>query len=252
MDGTNHNVMNIVVWICILVMILSGFYFVLSGPQTADKAAEDPIEQFGRKLSEMKSAFPKQPPNTWKVLSIALKVVTALKNNVRQPSVVIIASLQNTKDVFKCMLERLLSTLRIPFEDNSEIIELNGLNLNSIPVNDAKRRIYDELNYGFGNGKRIAIIDHFEKIRGDVVQVLHTFCDHENAPFKDVIILLVVRQEIHEHVNSDKNPDRIVGDFLQNVWKDSFDPDSSNALLSRIANRAIVIHPEEIDNFKSC
>lgn len=248
MDGTQRKCLNIMcIVIVVLIAVIAGVGLFFLNKTTEPKVAVDPVENLQYSIQRLQSKYHEQLPRTWKVIGSAIKSVIKFKEP-KQPSVIMLATLKEAKNAVECLTKELQKMIKDLFDENAGSVIING------SKKDSRVSIFNQLESAFKKGVHLVVIDHFEKLSGDAAQILHAFCDHENAPYKDVIILLVVRHELNEtifDVNNRLNSDNFVSDYLQELWKDSLGVDISAALLSRIANRIALISPEKFDNLKS-
>ena len=72
--------------------------------------------------------------------------------------------------------------------------------------------------------------------------IFYRFADNDNAPYKDVAIVLALSLESTEITGSER--DNVAYDELRQVWGSGLDVDKLEPLLSRIGNSVAFVLPE--------
>lgn len=94
-------------------------------------------------------------------------------------------------------------------------------------------------------GSRVAVVHHFDLLPSCSVLTFHNLCNNDDAPYKDMaIILTVTGEKKNADMNESKALEQIISKKFQEKWKDCpeyLPADKIDAMLSRIANNVVVL-----------
>ena len=234
--------------ICIVLLgfaIAIAFYlYPMSNEVVSDDKTPTTVDVFLDNFKQLKKSYPAQDARFWKVIGSQVKRV--LSNDSMYPAVILLGIPAGEASLGTCVTKKLVTTL-------NDIIRLDGEHyIDSVALDQAspakaKLNLDENLKTIFA-GSKGAIIDHVEKLPAKAALLLHGYCDGDNAPYKDVVLFLVLHTGLSR---SDLN-DKVVEKKLTDLWGSELGVDEMPALCSRIANNIVVLSPEEDETLSVC
>ena len=205
---------------------------------------ETEFNLFQQKYSEV------LPTSGLKVLKSAVKSVINSKNSSKigsvSPAVVLLIASEDNQNVLKCVEIDFVETITKAYKEENPIV-INGRQTNS-------RDIVDKFDQNFRDQRKATIIiENIESIDANDVMSLHQFTDHQNAKYKDAIIVMTA---IHyQSINltktaKSKEMDSIATQILQIKWKNVLPEEQSFALISRLTTSVVTIIGKPTNQFK--
>ena len=193
-------------------------------------------ERFMSEFKTMRASHPSQDDRFWRTIGVAIKRVVQ-NEDCSSPAVVIIAAnsdmysnaLNITREISK-LVSSTRGQTKFHFVVNAKA------ELMHLPGDEAKEQLDKILQRHFEHGRRVAVVSHLEALPWQAASMLHSYCDHESANYKDAIFLAAV-----EIPSTQPLVASIVEDFLEEQWK-GYGLDNVKALLSRVANNIAIFH----------
>ena len=129
-------------------------------------------------------------------------------------------------------------------------ISVNGSDFVRRNADEAKTKLDDQLASGFDNSSKAAIIHRFDRLPACSILLFHSYCENDNAEYKEVAIILTVEFDesiAMETSSSFKDIDTHVGRHLTRYWSACPDiqRDKKDAMLSRVANNVALVTEEQ-------
>ncbi|XP_078417912.1 torsin-1A-interacting protein 1-like [Cetorhinus maximus] len=234
-----------------LIAVLSACVFCLWISKVTDQQMlKEREELLLGKWKEMKTMFPNQQKELWVRSSILLKkhVGTAVHT---QPVILMFAAAQDARGTMRCLTRRIGETYASVF--NSNTLEINGSDMKSWNSDAAKLELDKRLSSAFQEGRKAAIIHHFQDLPPPSTLLFYKYCDHENAAFKDVSLLITVlldKPTLKPGLPL-KDLEETVQDFLKKLFCSDdlgafniMDADKLGGLWSRIAHLVLPVRLE--------
>ena len=106
---------------------------------------------------------------------------------------------------------------------------------------EAKRKLDSVLTRAFDDGSKSGVVLRLEKLPGPAPMIFYRFADNDNAPYKNVAIVLTLTLEA---MDTGSERDSVALDELRKVWDYSLYADKVEPLLSRIGNSVAFVRPE--------
>lgn len=227
-------------------IILSIAWFTIFNAPSIQKVPGPPSvpEIFLNNLKEIKNSYPAQDARFWKIIGSQIK--RALSNDSAYPAVILLGTPQGYAALGTCFAKRVMSVVNSAAEMTGENY-INTVELDQRSPGKTKYNLDENLKSVFIESKG-AIIDHVDKLPAKAALLLHGYCDGDNAPFKDVVLFLILNTNLTEGSLNDK----VVEKSLTELWGSELGVDEMPALCSRIANNIVVLSPEEDETLATC
>ena len=203
-----------------------------------------PADTFLRDLKELKNSFPSQDARFWKIIGSQVKRV--LSNDSTYPAVILLGTPGGYEALGTCLAKRVISALNNVARMSGEVY-IDTASLDQGSAARAKFDLDQNLKNIFDESKG-AIIDNVKNLPAKAALLLHGYCDGDNAPYKDVVLFLM----LHTDLTEDKLNDKVVEKSLTDLWGSELGVDEMPAMCSRIANNIVVLSPEEDETLATC
>ncbi|XP_051867103.1 torsin-1A-interacting protein 2-like [Pristis pectinata] len=242
-----------------LVAILSIFvYCHWASEPTAHQLIKEREVHLLNNWKEIQNRFPNQHQKLWTRSKVLLKNHATTATHT-QPVVLMFTAAQDAKKTLHCLARGIAGAYASVF--NSSVVEIDGSAKKLMNSDDVKLDMDNQLSSEFKEGRKAAVIHHFQDLPPASSLLFYKYCDHENAAFKDVPILITVSLDI-----STLNPDlpltaveEMVHDFLEMKFcsdpkgaQNGMNVDKLSGLWSRIAHVVLPVRPENEIEAKGC
>ncbi|XP_064616100.1 uncharacterized protein LOC135480248 [Liolophura sinensis] len=251
LENSNNSTWSLIVLGVTVVVVIVGIYWCLPINKTPHVSQLKLYEQFKTRMSDLRGKFPAQSARSWKVLHVATKHIVENPQPV-YPAVVLMVGVENTLPTMSCIGSQMVSMLNQLYNVSRDVngeTKILAMELNQNTPAQEKKDLDKKLRKAFSSGNKGAMLVNVERLSPEAALMLHSYCDNDNAPFTNVLLMLqLVTDKLQ---TEDLGKQQAVEGFMMALWEKQLGVDRIMALFSRIANNIIPISPEETETLRA-
>lgn len=223
----------------LFIMLIVVVYMVIIYRPASEtlSASQSHFNSFSEGIDRLSEEFSGQDKRIWKVIKSSVKY-NFDSDEPAKPAVLLMVCENDAAPLAESIANAIASEFaNAYFRDEMSTdaeLTLNFTNL-STDVDDQKLYVDKWLKGKFDSNHNVLVLNHLEALLPQAALLLHGYCDGDNAPYKRVVLILVL------YLDHPLNSPRDVDAALRNIWLPAISEDKIGGLLTRIANNVIFV-----------
>ncbi|KAG8436792.1 hypothetical protein GDO86_007756, partial [Hymenochirus boettgeri] len=246
----------VAVVVSLLAMLYTNYQ---GGSDVPDFSNTSVLKIFLHEFENLRDLFPGQNEALWlrsqKILQKHLN-----KSQPLEPATIILTAAHDGKNTLYCLSNGLAQAYSRSV--SSSWVVIDGPSKATIDSNTTKLHIDETLTSNFNSTCRAAVLHRIEELPPGSLVILHKYCDHENAIFKNVALVITVLLE-KATLNSEFSLIELEEQVKDYLWEKFISPNIGNShsemngdklsgIWSRISHLVLPVFPVDSLEKGSC
>ncbi|XP_072130404.1 torsin-1A-interacting protein 2-like isoform X1 [Mobula birostris] len=243
-DTSNRNV----IFILMIVVVVFSVLFLMSKPQSVTLVKRTKLTVFLDKFEQVQALFYGQQSALWKRSRITLCNHINLTRH-EKPAILMFVAASDGQKTMRCLTRRIADAYSAALNATAAV-EVNATVSSGQNSDGVKLEVDTQLSSGFDKGSKVAVIHHFQDLPPLSTLIFYKYCDHENAAYKAVALLITIlldeeklAPDISLKVLEMKVRDFLIRRFSASEGSQGMDTDKLSGLWSRIAHVVLPVAP---------
>ncbi|XP_069793764.1 torsin-1A-interacting protein 2-like isoform X4 [Narcine bancroftii] len=166
------------------------FLFWVNKPQALTLVERTALTMFLDKFDQVENLFYGQQSALWKRSKIILRNHINLTQHAK-PAILMFAAAWDGQQTMRCLARRIADAYSTALNVTA-VVEINATVDRGRDSDIVKLQVDTQLSYGFDKGSKVAVVHHFQDLPPLSSLIFYKYCDHENAAYKAVTLLITV------------------------------------------------------------
>lgn len=237
-------------WLFVMIFIILALVSLLFGlfmyprelASSQEKRTVPPFEKFLQEMKQLQSNLPSQNKRLWLTVKASVKHILN-ETSSEYPSIILMASQSKDSHTARCIANQIAAIYQSANELSTPPATTDVDSIKDLQSDLQKKKLDDALDSALGSSNcKSVVVDNLQLLSPEAALILHKYCDNDNAPYKDILMILLLYVDPATQAESSGK----VENYLKDLWHQGLDADKVGALMSRVANNVVLVSHENI------